>query len=399
MKGVNMPKTPKKIKETNQILSNRVNSVSESGIRRFFDMVIGMEDVISLGVGEPDFVTPWQIREACIFSLERGYTSYTSNWGLFELRGLISQKLKKDFKVDYNPEDEILITTGVSEGFDLATRAIINPGEEVIISEPCYVSYSPCITFAGGTTVSIPTNSSNEFKTTPEQIKKCISDKTKAIIIAHPNNPTGSTMTKKELEEVADVANEYDLIVISDEIYGDLTYEGKHTCFASLNGMKDKTIILNGFSKSYAMTGWRIGFVTGNKDVVEAMMKIHQYTMLCAPITAQFAAIEALKSCEGAVREMVADYDRRRKLAMEGLNKIGLDCIKPKGAFYVFPSIKITGLSSEKFAERLLLEKKVAVVPGNVFGDSGEGFIRCSYAVSKEDLKEAFLRIGSFVEE
>lgn len=390
---------PKKIKKKKQIISNRVNSVSNSGIRRFFDLTLSMDDVISLGVGEPDFVTPWQIREACIFSLERGYTSYTSNWGLYELRDLISQKLKKDFRIDYSPNNQVLVTTGVSEALDLAVRAIINPGEEVIISEPCYVSYTPCITFAGGIAVPISTDISSEFKPTPEQIKASISDKTKAIIIAHPNNPTGSTMNKKELEEIADIVCEHDLIAISDEIYAALTYEGKHTCFASLNGMKEKTILLNGLSKSYAMTGWRVGFVTGNEDVVEAMMKIHQYTMLCAPITGQYAAIEALKNCEEDVKEMVADYDRRRKLMMKGLDEIGLECNEPKGAFYTFPSIKTTSMSSEEFSEKLLKEKKVAVVPGNAFGSSGEGYVRCSYAVSKEDLKESILRIESFIKD
>ena len=390
---------PKKIKIKKEIISKRVNSISKSGIRKFFDMTLEMEDVISLGVGEPDFVTPWQIREACIFSLERGYTSYTSNWGLYELRDLISQKLNKGYKLEYNPKDEVLITAGVSEGLDLAIRAIINPGEEVIISEPCYVSYLPCITFAGGIAVPISTDISSEFKPTPEQINESISDKTKALIISHPNNPTGSTMSKKELEGIADVVNEHDLIVISDEIYEELTYEGKHTCFSSLNGMRDRTILLNGLSKAYAMTGWRVGFVAGNADIIEAMMKIHQYTMLCAPITGQFAAIEALKSCDEAVKEMVADYDRRRRLMVEGLDKIGLECIKPKGAFYTFPSIKTTGLSSEEFTEGLLNEKKVAVVPGNVFGASGEGFIRCAYAVSKDVLKEALSRIKSFVED
>ncbi|MDY6964372.1 MAG: aminotransferase class I/II-fold pyridoxal phosphate-dependent enzyme [Halobacteriota archaeon] len=361
-------------------------------------MVLDMEDVISLAVGEPDFVTPWHIIEGCMYSLENGYTSYTSNWGILELRELISEYIKSKRGLRYNPESEILITTGVSEGLDLAIRATVNPGEEVLVIEPCYVAYSPCILFADGIPVHISTKPENEFKPAPEDIEGKISDKTKAIILGYPNNPTGSTMNRKEMEEIADIVIEHDILVISDEIYGELTYEGEHTSFASLNGMRDRTIVLNGFSKSHAMTGWRIGFATGNEEFIESMMKVHQYTMLCSPIMAQFAAIEAIKNGVENVEEMKSEYNRRRLLIVEGFNKMGLACSKPKGAFYAFPSIKETGLSSEEFSERLLKKEGVACVPGDVFGASGEGFVRCSYAVSRDALKEALRRIESFVE-
>ena len=375
----------------------RVNEIKGSGIRKFFDVAQQMEGAISLGVGEPDFVTPWSIREACIFSLEKGYTSYTSNWGLLELREAISDKIYDETGVYYDPEGEILITTGVSEAFDLALRAIINPGDEVVLHEPCYVSYKPCTIFAGGTPVCIDTCVEDEFELRAEKIEEKITERTKAIILSYPNNPTGATLSKKDLEEIADLANEHDLLVISDEVYDKLTYEGKHTCFSSLNGMRDRTILLNGFSKAYAMTGWRLGYATGNKELIEAMMKIHQYIMLCSPITAQMAALEALR-CDGEVEKMVSEYNRRRRLMVEGLREIGLSCFEPKGAFYTFPSIENTGLTSDEFATRLLMEEKVVVIPGSVFGACGEGFIRCSYAVSQYELKEALDRIGRFLE-
>ena len=375
----------------------RVKEIKGSGIRKFFDVAQQMEGAISLGVGEPDFVTPWRIREACIFSLEKGYTSYTSNWGLLELREAISDKIYDETGVYYDPEGEVLITTGVSEAFDLALRAIINPGDEVVLHEPCYVSYKPCTTFAGGTPVCIDTRVEDEFELRAEEIEGKITERTKAIILSYPNNPTGATLSKKDLEEIADLANEHDLLVISDEVYDKLTYEGEHTCFSSLNGMRDRTILLNGFSKAYAMTGWRLGYATGNKELIEAMMKIHQYIMLCSPITAQMAALEALR-CDGEVEKMVSEYNRRRRLMVEGLREIGLSCFEPKGAFYTFPSIENTGLTSDEFATRLLMEEKVVVIPGSVFGACGEGFIRCSYAVSQYELKEALDRMERFLE-
>ncbi len=378
-------------------VADRVKGLKGSGIREFFDIAQQTEGAISLGVGEPDFVTPWSIREACIFSLEKGYTSYTSNWGLLELRGMISDRVYTDDSVYYDPEGEILITTGVSEAFDLAIRAIANPGDEMIIHEPSYVSYKPCTLFTGGSPVCVDTVVEDEFKLRAEKLEQKITDKTKAIILSYPNNPTGAALSIKDLEEIADVVTEHDLLVISDEVYGKLTYDGKHTCFSSLNGMKDRTILLNGFSKAYAMTGWRLGYAAGNKDIIEAMMKIHQYIMLCAPITAQMAAMEALRTNDEMER-MVSEYNRRRRLMVEGLREIGLSCFEPKGAFYTFPSIENTGLTSEEFAKRLLLEEKVVVIPGSVFGASGEGFIRCSYAVSQYEIKEALERMGRFLE-
>ncbi|MEA1957282.1 MAG: aminotransferase class I/II-fold pyridoxal phosphate-dependent enzyme [Euryarchaeota archaeon] len=378
-------------------VADRVKGLKGSGIREFFDIAQQTEGAISLGVGEPDFVTPWSIREACIFSLEKGYTSYTSNWGLLELREMISDKVYTDDSVYYDPEGEILITTGVSEAFDLAVRAIANPGDEVIIHEPSYVSYKPCTLFTGGMPVCVDTGVENEFKLRAEKLEQKITDKTKAIILSYPNNPTGAALSRKDVEEIADVVTEHDLLVISDEVYGKLTYDGKHTCFSSLNGMKDRTILLNGFSKAYAMTGWRLGYAAGNKDIIEAMMKIHQYIMLCAPITAQMAAMEALRTND-EMEQMVSEYNRRRRLMVEGLREIGLSCFEPKGAFYTFPSIENTGLTSEEFAKRLLLEEKVVVIPGSVFGASGEGFVRCSYAVSQYEIKEALKRMGRFLE-
>ena len=379
------------------VIADRVSQIEGSGIRKFFDIAQRMEGVISLGVGEPDFVTPWSIREAGIFSLEKGYTSYTSNWGLLDLREAISDKIYEESAVFYDPEGGILITTGVSEAFDLALRAIINPGEEVILHEPCYVSYKPCTVFAGGTPVCVATQVEDKFELRAEEVAEKITDKTKAIILSYPNNPTGAALSKKDLEEIADVATEHDLIVISDEIYDKLTYEGEHTCFSSLNGMEERTILLNGFSKAYAMTGWRIGYAAGNKAIIEAMMKIHQYIMLCAPITAQMAAIEALR-CDDETDRMVNEYNRRRRLMVAGLRELGLSCFEPKGAFYTFPSIEDTGLTSEEFAERLLMEEKVVVIPGSVFGDCGEGFIRCSYAVSQYEIKDALERMGRFLD-
>jgi len=379
-------------------ISDAVQGVPPSGIRRFFDLANQLDDVISLGVGEPDFVTPWHIREACIHALERGRTSYTSNQGLLELREEIADTFRRDHSLYYDPGDEILITTGVSEGIDLVMRSILNPGDEVIVSEPCYVSYVPTVLFAGGVPVRVATGIENDFRVTGEQIERKITKKTRVIMINYPNNPTGATMDKKDLEEIADVAIEHDLVVISDEIYDKLTYNGTHTCFSSLNGMMGNTVVFNGFSKSHAMTGLRVGYALGNSEIIGAMTKIHQYTMLCAPITSQMAAIDALRNGREEMGKMVREYDRRRHLIISGFNELGLDCFRAKGAFYAFPSIADTGMTSGEFAERLMVKKKVAVVPGDVFGDCGAGFLRCSYAASRDDIKEALLRIGEFLE-
>lgn len=386
------------MKEIKTYISNRVKQTPPSGIRKFFDMVIGMEDVISLGVGEPDFVTPWHIREACIYSLEKGYTTYTSNSGLIELREAISDTFHTDYGVDYDPHDQVLVTTGVSEAADLALRAVIDPGDEVIIHEPSYVSYKPCIIIPGGKPVIATTTRDNEFRVTKEQIEEKVTEKTKAIILSYPNNPTGAVMNKQDLEDVADVVIENDLLVISDEVYDKLTYDNKHTCFSSLNGMDEHTILLNGLSKSHAMTGLRIGYAMGPSEIIKAMLLIHQYTMLCAPITSQMGAIEALKNGGPDMQYMVREYNRRRRLFVKGLNDLGLDCFEPKGAFYAFPSIASTGMTSDQFAEKLLTQQKVAVIPGNVFGSSGDGFLRCSYASGLDELKIALERMGEFLD-
>ena len=378
-------------------VSPLVRSIPPSGIRRFFDIVAEMSGVVSLGVGEPDFVTPWHIRESCVHGLQRGYTSYTSNYGLLELRQEIARMLETDYGVIYDPKCEALITVGVSEALDLAMRALLSPGDEVLVPEPCYVSYNACVTLAGGVPVSVCCNRENEFRVTVEQLAAALTPRTKALLIGYPNNPTGAVMPREDLAAIARFAEQHDLIVISDEIYASLTYDGEHTCFASLPGMRDRTILLNGFSKAYAMTGWRIGYAMGNADFIGAMTKIHQYTMLCAPITAQIAAIEAIKQGTASRNKMVDEYDRRRRLMVDGLRNIGLECFEPRGAFYVFPSIRNTGLTSLQFAEQLLQAEKVALVPGDAFGACGEGFVRCSYASSSKNLSEALDRIGRFV--
>lgn len=374
-----------------------VQAIPPSGIRRFFDLVTEAKEVISLGVGEPDFVTPWHIREACFYSLEKGYTMYTSNQGLFSLRQAVAREIYSSSEISYNPQHEILITTGVSEGLDLAIRALVNPGDEVIIPEPIYVSYAPCIILAGGKPVTLFTTMEQGFCPTADQIARAITPRTKLLILCYPNNPTGATMSKKRLQEIAEVVCAANLLVVSDEIYSKLTYQGIHTCVASLKGMKERTILLNGFSKAYAMTGWRIGYAASNPEFISAMTKIHQYTMLCAPITAQIAALEALKNGHQSMMKMVKQLDQRRRLMINAFREMGLPCFEPGGAFYTFPEIKGTGLSSEKFAVQLLTEEKVAVVPGNVFGVNGEGFVRCSYATSIKDLSEALQRIARFV--
>lgn len=381
-----------------EMLAPAVRTIPPSGIRRFFDLVAETKGVISLGVGEPDFVTPWHIRESCIYSLEKGYTMYTSNHGLLELREEIARYLSSTYEVNYDPRQELLVTVGVSEALDLALRALLAPGDEVIIPEPCYVSYKPCTVLAGGVPVPIATEAANQFRVTAQQIEAVITPKTKAILLCYPNNPTGATMPREDFEAIAQVAVKHNLIVISDEIYERLTYEGEHTCFAALPGMKDRTILLNGFSKAYAMTGWRIGYVAANPDFIGAMVKIHQYSMLCAPVTAQMAALEALRNGTEEMEKMVNQYNQRRRLVLKGFEDIGLPCFEPKGAFYAFPSIELTGLSSEEFAEKLLNEVKVAVVPGNVFGSGGEGHIRISYASSVQNINNALEMMGKFVD-
>lgn len=378
------------------MISKKVSTIPSSGIRKFFDLVMGAKDIISLGVGEPDFVTPWEIRESAIYAIEKGYTSYTSNYGLLELRKAISEYLHDRHGVLYDYEDEIVITSGVSEAYDLAIRTITDPGDEIIVVEPSYVSYSPCVVLASGVAVALPTSIGNNFIPTYEEIEEKITDKTKAIVLNYPNNPTGAILDRKQMEEIADVVVDHDLILITDEIYEDLTYDGKHVSFSSLNGMKDRIILLNGFSKAYAMTGWRVGYIASTKEVIEGAVKIHQYTSICAPIMSQMAAIEAITNGNNAKQEMIDEYNRRRRIIVNRLKEMGLNLSEPKGAFYVFPSLN-GYLGSEEFSERLLKEKKVAVVPGNAFGDCGEGFIRISYATSRKNLIDAAERISEFL--
>ncbi|MCC7575271.1 MAG: aminotransferase class I/II-fold pyridoxal phosphate-dependent enzyme [Methanomethylovorans sp.] len=380
-----------------RFVADVMTRVPPSGIRKYFDLASGIEGVISLGVGEPDFVTPWHIREACIHSLETGKTSYTSNFGLMELREEISKLYSHKHCTYYDPASEILVMSGVSEALDVAIRAITNPGDEIIVPQPAYVAYVPSVMFAGGTPVPVVTHLKNNFKLTAEDLKRAITPRTKAVIINYPNNPTGATMGRKDLEAIAEVVSEYDIMVISDEVYECLTYNGNHTCFSSIEGMKDRTILLNGFSKAYAMTGFRLAYALAPSPIIDAMMRIHQYCMLCAPITAQVGAIEALRNGNEEMQRMIRDYDRRRHLIISGLNRVGLECYEPKGAFYAFPSVKSTGMTSEEFAERLLHEQKVVTIPGSVFGPAGEGFLRCSYATSKDQIVEALGRMKSFI--
>ena len=378
-------------------LNRVVKAMPPSGIRKFFDLVSEMEGAISLGVGEPDFVTPWHVREACIYSLESGNTHYTSNKGMPELREAICDSVRSDLGLDYNPSEQILITTGVSEAVDLAFRATLNPGDEAIVPEPCYVAYAPDVVLAGGVARAVPTRLEEEFRLRQEDVSAAVTDKSRVLLLSYPNNPTGAIMTRSDLEELADVVVENDLLVVSDEVYAKLTYSGSHASFSQLEGMQERTVILNGLSKSHAMTGWRIGYALGDPELVGAMTKIHQYTMLCAPTMAQVAALEAMQKGEEEMVHMRHEYNLRRRMFVSGLNRIGLDCFEPKGAFYAFPSVRSWGLSSEEFAERLLKEQKVAVVPGNVFGQSGEGFLRCSYATSREELIEALDRMEIFL--
>ncbi|MDF2856152.1 MAG: aromatic amino acid aminotransferase [Neobacillus sp.] len=379
-------------------LSDTVKELKPSGIRKFFDLAASIKDVISLGVGEPDFVTPWSIREAAILSLEEGFTSYTANPGLLELREEITKYLKNRFDVEYSPIDQVIVTVGASLALDIAFRAILNPGDEVLIVEPAFVSYGPLVSMAGGKPVPIATTADNGFKLTPEHIEKAITPKTKAILICSPNNPTGTCLNKEEMSKIAQTIEKHDLILVSDEIYAELTYDEDYTSFAAIDGMYERTILINGFSKGFAMTGWRLGFLAAPKAFVEQMVKIFQYTTMCAPHMLQHGAIEALRNTSDEVENMRKSYRRRRNYVVQSLNNIGLDCHTPGGAFYVFPSIKSTGLTSEQFAEQLLLKEKVAVVPGTAFGESGEGYVRCSYATSMEQLQEAIKRISRFME-
>ena len=378
-------------------ISKRVNQVSPSGIRKFFDLLASIEGVISLGVGEPDYATPWHIIESAIESLEKGQTMYTSNLGMPELREELARYLKRHYGLQYDPATELLITVGVSEALDLAMRAVLDPGDEVIIPDPCYVSYDACVILAGGKAVAVPTWEQDNFALIAGDIEARITDRTRAILVGYPANPTGAVMSRDKMVEVAELAQRHRLLIVSDEIYAKLVYGVEHTCVAALHGMKESTVLLGGFSKAYAMTGWRIGYAAAPKEIIAAMTKIHQYTMMCAPTMAQVAAIEALRSGEESAAEMVGDYNRRRLVMVNGLRDIGLPCFEPKGAFYAFPSIKSTGMTSEEFAEGLLTEEKVAVVPGSAFRKCGEGYVRCCYATSMAEIEEALTRMKRFI--
>ena len=378
-------------------LSDKVTSLKPSGIRKFFDIVSEMKDAISLGVGEPDFDTPWFIRDEGIYSLEKGKTFYTSNAGLKDLRKEIAAYIKRTQALNYDPDNEIIVTVGGSEAIDIGLRAVINPGDEVIIPQPSYVSYEPCALLAGAKPVIINLKAENEFRLTPQELIQAITEKTKVLILPYPNNPTGAIMEREDLEKIAKIVVEKDILVMSDEIYSALTYKGRHVSIASLEGMKERTILINGFSKAYAMTGWRLGYACGPKDIIKQMTKIHQFAIMCAPTTSQYAAVTALKKGDEAVEQMRLSYNQRRRFLMNALKEMGLDCFEPYGAFYVFPCIKEFSMTSEEFATKLLMEEKVAVVPGTAFGDCGEGFLRISYAYSLENLKEAVARIHKFV--
>jgi aminotransferase len=386
-----------KSRQKQKYISKRAGRLSPSGIRKFFDLLASMEGVISLGVGEPDYATPWHISEAAVQSLEKGYTMYTSNSGIPELRQETSRYLRETYGVEYEPFGEILITVGVSEALDLAMRAILNPGDEIIMTDPHYVAYDSCVILAGGKPVMVPTREENSFEVDAADIEARITGRTKAILIGYPANPTGAVMSRDKLLAIAEVARHYGLLVISDEIYARLVYGVEHTCFSSLPDAKESTILLGGFSKAYAMTGWRVGYAAAPKDIITAMTRIHQYTIMSAPTMSQVAAIEALKAGEQSVLEMVEDYNRRRLVIVKGLCDIGLSCFEPRGAFYAFPSIASTGMKSEEFSEKLLVEEKVAVVPGSAFGDCGKGYVRCCYATSLADIEEALNRMGRFV--
>lgn len=380
-------------------LSDKVVKMKPSGIRKFFDIVSEMPEAISLGVGEPDFDTPWCVREEGIYSLEKGRTFYTSNAGLLELREEICKYTDRRYKVAYDPKKEVLVTVGGSEGIDAALRSMLNPGDEVIIPEPCFVSYVPCVELAGGIPVTICLKNENQFRLQKEELEAAITDKTKLLILSYPNNPTGAIMEREDLEALAEVIIKHDLYVISDEIYAELTYNRRHVSIASLPGMRERTIVINGFSKAFAMTGWRLGYALGPSMIIEQMTKVHQFAIMCAPTTSQYAAIAALRDCEKDVLHMQESYDQRRRFLLHEFNEMGIPCFEPYGAFYMFPCIKEFGMTSEEFATKLLNAKKIAVVPGTAFGECGEGFLRISYAYSLEELKVALGRIKEFIEE
>jgi len=381
-----------------KFLANHIQTIKPSGIRRFFDLAYQMNNVISLGVGEPDYVTPLNFREASILSLEKGYTAYSPNAGLIQLRKEISDYLYSKFNAKYSIENEILVTVGSSEALDIAIRTIVNPGDEIIVIEPSYVSYAPIIELAGGKVVTIQALANFDFKLQPEQLEKVITDKTKGIIICSPNNPTGTVLNRRDLEKIAEVIVKHNLLVLSDEIYSEISYDESFTSMVSIPGMQERTILMNGFSKGFAMTGWRLGFACGPSEIIQGMLKVHQYSIMCAPTMSQFAAIEALKNGQEQVRKMVQSYNDRRHYIVNEFNEMGLSCHLPGGAFYVFPDISSTGLSSEEFAEKLLIDEQVAVVPGSVFGKGDEGYIRCSYVTRFELLQEAMQRIKRFID-
>lgn len=382
------------------LLNKTVKDIKPSGIRKFFDIAATMDNVISLGVGEPDFQTPWPIRKAGIESLEKGKTKYTSNWGIDRLRSEISGYLERKFNLKYCPDEEILVTVGGSEAIDMCIRAVVNSGDEVIIPQPSYVCYEPVTRLAGGIPVIIETKAENDFKVTPEELRNAMSERTKLLILPYPCNPTGAIMEREDIEKLYDVIKDTNILVLSDEIYAELTFGGKkHVSPASVEGMWERTVTVNGFSKAFSMTGWRLGFACGPREIMDQITKIHQFAIMCAPTTSQYAAIEALRGCDDDVEYMVKEYDMRRRMMVSGFNKIGLECREPKGAFYAFPSIKSTGMTSDEFCEKLLYSKNVAVVPGTAFGASGEGFIRASYCYSVEHIKEAVSRIGEFLKE
>ena len=378
-------------------IAKKITQVQPSGIRKFFDIASEMDDVISLGVGEPDFDTPWRIREEGIFSLERGRTFYTSNAGLQELRDEICRYLERKIHVSYDPKKETMVTVGGSEAIDVAMRCMLDPGDEVLIPQPCYVSYVPCAIMADGVPVVVELKNENQFKLTVEDMEKKVTERTKILVMPFPNNPTGSIMTREDLEPVAEFVKEHDLYVISDEIYSELSYNGEHVSIASLPGMRERTIVINGFSKGFAMTGWRLGYCCGPEEILKQMIKLHQFAIMCAPTNSQYAAVEGLRSCDGDVEEMRRAYNQRRRFLMHEFARMGLACFEPYGAFYVFPSIEEFQMSSDEFATRLLKEERVAVVPGSAFGECGEGFLRISYAYSLEDLKTALGRLEHFI--
>ena len=381
-----------------KMLSDSIVALKPSGIRKFFDIVSEMEDAVSLGVGEPDFDTPWHIRDEGIYSLEKGRTFYTSNAGLIELRDEICRYMKRKHGVAYDSKSEVLITVGGSEAIDIGLRAVINPGDEVLIPQPSFVSYEPCAIMAGGVPVIIELKAEDEFRLTAQELEAAITDRTKVLVLPFPNNPTGAIMERKDLEAIAEVIRKHDILVMSDEIYGELTYKDKHVSIVELEGMRERTILINGFSKAYAMTGWRLGYVCGPKEIIAQMTKIHQFAIMCAPTTSQYAAVEALRNGDGDVREMCTAYNQRRRYLMNAFREMKLECFEPFGAFYVFPCIKEFGMTSEEFANRFLEEEKVAVVPGTAFGDCGEGYLRISYAYSLDNLKLAIGKLAHFVE-